>query len=51
VKRRRDNRFRLGNGGVCEASLYEFTGRGEEGGDPPVIRIAAVSLEEALAYG
>ena len=44
------SRFRAGDGGVCEAGLYQFTGRSEEGQEPPVAMVAAASLEEALAY-
>ena len=47
-KTRHENRFRTGAGGVCEASLYEFTGRSEI--TEEAVRIAATSLEEALAY-
>jgi len=42
------SRFRAGSGGVCEASLYEFTGRSEMAEE--TVRVAATSLEEALAY-
>ncbi len=46
----RKGRFRCGAGGACEASLFTFTSRCEEGEEPPVGRIAAASMEEALEY-
>ena len=46
----RKRRLRIGSGRAWEASLYEFTGRSDDGQDAPVARIAAVSLELALGY-
>ena len=42
--------FRPGNGGACEAALYEFTGVAPKGQEPPVEHVAACTLEEAMAY-
>jgi hypothetical protein len=38
--------FRPGRSGACEARLYQFTGEGQ----PPVKRVAATDLHEAIAY-
>ena len=41
------NRFEIGSHGGCEASLFEF--REKHSPEPHVVRIAAVSFDEALA--
>jgi hypothetical protein len=43
-------RFRPGRSGACEARLYQFTGIADGDHEPPVKRIAACSLHEALVY-
>jgi hypothetical protein len=50
VRESQKRRFRPGAGGACEASLFIFTGKGEEGEESSVARIAATDMEEALAY-
>jgi hypothetical protein len=48
-----DGRFRPGSTGVCEAQLWQFTGRPEISADdnaPQVNWVAAESLEAALRY-
>jgi len=42
--------FRPGHSGACEARLYQFTGVAQGEGEPPVKRVAACDLHEALAY-
>ena len=42
--------FRPGHSGACEARLYQFTGVPTTEGEPPVKRIAACDLHEAVAY-
>jgi hypothetical protein len=42
--------FRPGHGGACEARLYLFTGVVNGEGEPPVKRVAACDLHEAIAY-
>jgi hypothetical protein len=42
------NRFEVGTHGGCEASLFEFTEK--QSSDPHVVHIAALKLDEALAY-
>jgi hypothetical protein len=43
-------RFRPGRSGTCESSLFEFTGRARDQESPPVERVAACEIEEALLY-
>jgi hypothetical protein len=42
--------FRPGRSGACEARLYQFTGAAIGEGHPPVKRVAATDLHEAIAY-
>lgn len=42
--------FQVGRSGACEALLYQFTGRANGEGEPPVERVAGCSLREVLAY-
>jgi hypothetical protein len=42
--------FQVGRSGACEALLYQFTGRANGEGEPPVERVAGCSLHEATAY-
>jgi len=42
--------FPPGHSGACEARLYQFTGVPSTEGEPPVKRIAARGLHEAIAY-
>jgi hypothetical protein len=42
--------FRPGHSGACEARLYQFTGVPNAEGAPPVKRVAACDLHEAIAY-
>jgi hypothetical protein len=42
--------FRPGRRGACEARLYQFTGVADREGEPPVKRVAACDLHEAIAY-
>ena len=42
--------FRPGRSGACEARLYQFTGVAIGEGQPPVKRVAATDLHEAIAY-
>ena len=42
--------FRPGHSGACEARLYQFTGVANAEGEPPVKRVAACGLHEAIAY-
>ena len=46
----RNGRFRPGRSGVCEAMLFEFTPTGEHGSEGTAVRVAAVTIEEAIAY-
>lgn len=41
-------RFEAGTHGGCEASLFEFSEKSAS--EPHVVRIAALRLDEALAY-
>jgi hypothetical protein len=42
--------FRPGHSGACEARLYQFIGVACGEGQPPVERVAASDLHEAIAY-
>ena len=42
--------FRPGRTGACEARLYEFTGVANGEVQPPLKRVAAGDLPEAVAY-
>jgi hypothetical protein len=42
--------FRPGSSGACEALLYEFTGQPHGEDEPPVERVAACNIHEAMAY-
>jgi hypothetical protein len=42
--------FRPGHSGACEARLYQFTGLANAAGEPPVKRVAACDLYEAIVY-
>ena len=42
--------FRPGHSGACEARLYQFTGVAIGEGQPPVERVAASDLHEAITY-
>jgi hypothetical protein len=42
------NRFEAGTHGGCEGSLFEFSEKHSP--EPRVVRIAALRLDEALAY-
>jgi hypothetical protein len=42
--------FRPSHSGACEARLYQFTGITNGAGEPPVKRVAASDLYEAIAY-
>jgi len=42
--------FRPGRSGACEARLFLFTGHAHGEAEPPVKRIAACDLYEAIAY-
>jgi hypothetical protein len=42
--------FRPGRSGACEARLFQFTGPADGAGEPPVKRVAACDLHEAIAY-
>jgi hypothetical protein len=42
--------FRPGSRGACEAILYQFSGRAHGDGEPPVERVAACNIREAMAY-
>jgi len=42
--------FRPGHSGACEARLYQFTGVTNGQGEPPVKRVAACDLQEAMVY-
>jgi hypothetical protein len=46
-RKRRSSRFGVGTHGGCEARLFEF--RGKDLSDPHIVRVAALSLDEALA--
>lgn len=48
VRKRPSNRFEIGTHGGCEASLFEFSEK--HAPEPHVVRIAAVDLDQALAY-
>jgi hypothetical protein len=45
-----NTRFRPGHSGAREARLYQFTGVANGAGEPPVKRVAACDLHEAIAY-
>ena len=47
---KRNMRFRPGRSGACEASLFEFTGKARDQESPPVERVAACEIDEALLY-
>lgn len=57
-RKQTQNRFDVGNRGGCEASLFEFREcrPGEalvsaaQSSEPSIVRIAAVTFDEALAY-
>jgi len=42
--------FRPGHSGACEARLYQFTSVANGEGEPPVKRVPACDLHEAIAY-
>ena len=46
-RKRRPNRFGVGTHGGCETRLFEF--REQHLPEPHIVRVAAVSLDEALA--
>ena len=47
---KKNARFRPGRSGTCEASLFEFTGRARDQESPPVERVAACEIAEAVLY-
>jgi hypothetical protein len=47
-RKRSLHRFHVGAHGGCETSLFEFTEKSSP--EPHVVRIAALKLDEALAY-
>jgi len=42
--------FRPGHSGACEARLYQFTGPADGAGEPPVKRVAACDVHQAIAH-
>jgi hypothetical protein len=46
--RQSPNRFQIGTHGGCEASLFEFSEKHIP--KPHIVRVAAVNLDQALAY-